>query len=121
FVVYSNSPAGVRRILDVHAGKGKALAESDDYRYMRTIFTTDEKAEDGFVFLSDAFIRQLTGPASRIKEKRRLECMTSLNRLTNAALFGAWETGKMPTDHIDVLAAARLHPDEVAVPEGKGA
>jgi len=28
---------------------------------MRTIFTAADKAEDGFVFLSDAFIRQLTG------------------------------------------------------------
>jgi hypothetical protein len=121
FVIYSNSPVGVRRVLDAHAARIKCLADADDFRYMRTVFPTGEKGEDGFVFLSDAFIRQLTGPASRIKEKRRLEALTSLYLLTNAALFGAWETGKLPADHAAVLAAAGLRPEDVAVPEGKGA
>ena len=88
---------------------------------MRTVFSSADKKEDGFVFLSDAFIRRLVGPASRIKEKRRLEALTSLHMLTNAALFGAWETGKLPADHAAVLAAAGLRPEDVAVPEGKGA
>jgi hypothetical protein len=121
YVVYSNSPVAVRRILDTHAGKGKSLAESQDYQYLRTVFPVNDKAEDGFVFLSDAFIRQLTGPASRIKEKRRLEALTSLNLLTNAALFGAWETGKLPADQAAVLAAAGLRPEDVAIYDGKGA
>jgi hypothetical protein len=121
FVIYSNSPAGVRRVLDAHAGRGKRLADAQDFRYMRTVFPSGDRGEDGFVFLSDAFIRQLVGPASRIKEKRRLEALTSLSMLTNAALFGAWETGKLPADHAAALAAAGLRPEDVAVPEGKGA
>ena len=121
FVIYSNSPAGVRRVLDARAGRGKCLADSRDFQYMRTVFPPKEKAEDGFLFLSDAFIRQLVGPASRIKEKRRMEALTSLTMLSNAALFGAWETGKFPADHAAVLAAAGLKPEDVAVPEGKGA
>ena len=62
---------------------------------MRTVFRADDKSEDGFLFLSDAFIRQLVGPASKIKEKRRLEALTSLYMLTNAALFTAWENGRV--------------------------
>ncbi len=121
FVLYSNSPVGVRRALDAQAGRSKCLADADDFRYVRTVFPPGEKGEDGFVFLSDAFIRQLTGPAGRIKEKRRLEALTSLYLLTNAALFGAWETGKLPADHAAALSAAGLGPEDVAVPEGKAA
>ena len=73
FVVYSNSPAGLRRVVDAHQGRLKSLAEALDFRYMRTVFPADAEKEDGFVFLSDPFIRQLVGPASKIKEKRRLE------------------------------------------------
>ncbi len=121
FIIYSNSPLGVRRVLDAHAGRIKRLADADDFRYMRTIFPLGDKAEDGFLFLPDAFIRRLTGPATRIKEKRRLEALTSLYLLTNAALFSAWETGKLPADHAAALAGAGLRADDIVVPEGKGA
>ncbi len=119
FVVYSNSPVGIRRALDAHAKTGKCLVEASDFRYMRTLFPAEDEKEDGFVYLSDAFIRQLTGPASRIKEKRRLEALTSMQMLTNAALFHAWETGKLPANQAEVLAGAGLRPEDVAVPEGK--
>jgi hypothetical protein len=119
FVIYSNSPAGVRRVIDARRKEGKCLADSSDFRYMRTVFPLGDDKEEGFVFLSDAFIRQLTGPASRIKEKRRLETLTSLYMTTNAALFCAWETGKLPTDLGAVLAGAGLRPDDIAAPEGQ--
>jgi hypothetical protein len=120
FVIYSNSPAGVRRVIDTHAERANSLANSNDLRYMRSVFPPGEKSENGFVFLSDAFIRRLTGPATRIKEKRRLEALTSMTMLTNAALFCAWETGKLPASHEAALTVAGLRPAEVAVPEGRG-
>src|SRR5262249_33966753 len=109
-VIYSNSLAGLKRVLDAHAGKIKRLSESQDFQYMRTVFRADDKAEDGFLFLSDAFIRQLVGPASKIKEKRRLEALTSLHMITSGALFTAWETGRPPAAHREVLAGANLKP-----------
>jgi hypothetical protein len=118
FAIYSNSPAGVRRIIDAQRKEGRCLADSSDFRYMRTVFPLDDAKEEGFVFLPDAFIRQLTGPASRIKEKRRLEALTSLYMVNNAALFCAWETGKLPADLRTALAGAGLTADDVAVPEG---
>jgi hypothetical protein len=117
FVIYSNSPAGVRRVIDAQRKEGKSLADASDFRYMRTVFPVEDEKEEGFVFLSDAFIRQLSGPASRIKEKRRLEALTSLYMATNAALFCAWETGKLPADLKAALAGAGLRPDDIAVPE----
>jgi hypothetical protein len=120
FVIYSNSPVGIRRVLDAERKEGKSLADSNDFRYLRTIFPVDDAAEDGLVFLPDAFLRQLTGPASRIKEKRRIEALTSLYMMTNAALFCAWETGKLPANETLALFGAGLRPEDVAVPEGKG-
>jgi hypothetical protein len=121
YVLYSNSPVGLRRVLDAHKGKGKRLADARDFQYMRTIFRNDDKAEDGFLFLSDAFIRQLVGPASKIKEKRRLEALTSLYMLTHGALFHAWETGQLPDSHMKALTGANLKAEEVPMPEGKPA
>jgi hypothetical protein len=120
FVVYSNSPAGVRRVIDTHQHRHKSLADSLDFQYMRTVFRADAKGEDGFAFLSNPFIRNLVGPASKIKEKRRLEALTSLAMTNYAALFSAWENGRLPTNHRGLLTAARLKPGEIYSPEGKG-
>jgi hypothetical protein len=118
-VVYANSPVGLRRILDARAGRLKALAESLDFQYMRTVFVRSDRAEDGFGFLSDAFIRNLVGPASKIKEKRRLEALASLRLVTNAALFTALETGALPLTHRELMKQAHLKPEEVYAPEGE--
>src|SRR5262249_14125027 len=111
FVVYSNSPVGLKRVIDTHLGRIGSLSSSLDFQYMRTVFRADDMEEYGVAFLSDAFIRQLVGPASKIKEMRRLEALTSLSMLTNGALFTAWETGKLPADHDALMQAARLRPD----------
>ncbi|MBV9123496.1 MAG: hypothetical protein JO112_09075, partial [Planctomycetes bacterium] len=121
FIIYANSPAGLRRVLDTRDGRLPCLADSLDFQYMRTVFRREDEQEDGFAFLSDAFIRQLVGPASKIKEKRRLEALTSLAMVSNAALFTAWETGKLPADHAALLAASALKPEYLYTPEGKGA
>jgi hypothetical protein len=119
FVIYSNSAVGLRRVLDTHQGRHKSLWDSLDFQYMRTVFRSDEAEEDGFAFLSDAFIRQLVGPVSKIKELRRLEGLASLSMLTHGAMFTAWETGKLPSGHSELLDAARLRPEHIYVPEGK--
>ncbi len=59
-------------MIDTFKGKHAALADSLDYQYMRTVFRLEDRLEDGFVFLSDRFIRTLVGPATRIKTKRWL-------------------------------------------------
>src|SRR5262249_42056795 len=81
----------------------------------------EDPQEDGFVFLSDAFIRNLVGPATRIKERRRLEGLTSLYMVTHGALYHGWERGKLPPHHNDLLAATALKPAEIFTPDGSGA
>lgn len=121
FVIYANSPVGVRRVLDAYQGRSKQLAQSLDYQYMRTIFRYDDKDEDGFAFLSDAFIRNLVGPASKIKERRRLEALVSLHMLTHGAMLAAWETGKPPTSQKNILQVAGLKVDELPMSGGEPA
>jgi len=118
FVVYSNSPAAVRRIVDTQQGRLPALADALDFQYMRTIFSAGA-SEEGFAFLSDAFIRQFVGPASKIKEKRRLEVLTSLAMCTNDAMFTAWETGELPAAQKGSVSPSVLKPEEIYTPEGK--
>jgi hypothetical protein len=119
--VYSNSAAAVRRVIDASKGKLKPLADSLDFQYMRIIFRADDKDADGFVFLSDPFIRNLVGPSVRIKERRRLEALTSLQMATHGAMFTAWETGKLPVNHDHLLQATGLKAEELFTPDGGGA
>lgn len=116
--VFSNSPVAVRRVIDAQKGKIKRLADSLDFQYMRTIFRADDPDEDGFVFLSDAFIRNLVGPRVRIKERRRLEALTSLSMLHHGAMFTAWETGKLPQSFQHILTATGMNPNELFSPDG---
>jgi len=120
FVIYSNSPAGVRRIIDTQQGRHKALADSLDFQYMRTVFSVEDQQEDGFAFLSDRFIRTLVGPASKIKEKRRVEALTSLQMTMNDVMFTAWETGQLPGEQKKLYVSRVLMAEEIYVPEGKG-
>jgi hypothetical protein len=115
-VIYSNSPVGLRRVLDARQGRLKDLADSLDFQYMRTVFRGNDPEEDGFLFLSDPFIRQFVGPASKIKEKRRLEALTSLTMLTNGVLFTAWETAPRPAGQHAALTPTGLKPDELYAP-----
>jgi hypothetical protein len=120
-LILSNSPAGLKRVVDAAKGKSKRLADALDFQYMRVVFRADDKGEDGFAYLPDAFIRNFVGPASRIKQKRRLEALTSLHMLTHGALLTAWESGKTPTSTPNLLTAAGLRGEEVPVPDGKPA
>jgi hypothetical protein len=120
FAIYSNSLVGLRRVLEAYRGKRKALADALDFQYMRTVFRLEDPREDGFLFLSDPFLRRLVGPALRIKERRRLEGLTSLYMTTHAALFTAWQTGSLPESHNALLAHAGVKAEELFSPDGPG-
>jgi hypothetical protein len=121
FVLHANSLPALRRVLDTGQGRRPALAESPDFRHMRAVFPVADRDEDGFILLPDAFVRQVVGPASKIKEKRRREALTSLHLVTYGGLFAAWETGSLPPDQRALLSAAALTPEEIATPDGDGA
>jgi hypothetical protein len=117
-LVYANSPVGMRRVLDSFRGRLARLADAADFHYARTQFPSDDPAEDGFLYLSEAFIRQLAGPASKIKEKRRLEALTSLAMVTNGALFTAWENAR-PGRQQQPAFPSGLKKEELYAPGGQ--
>lgn len=124
-VAHSNSLVALQRIIDVHQGRRKSLADSLDFQYMRTTFVKPsgldmQHVEAGFAFLSDAFIRRLVGPESRIREKRRLEAMASLSLVTNAALFHVHQNGILPKNFQALKEFAQLRDHEIEIRDGKG-
>jgi hypothetical protein len=97
-VVLSNSRPALERVLDTISDDRKSLSGCLDFQYMRTVFERDDRAEDGFVFLSDDFFRALLSPGTRIKEMRRLSTRAALTAASHAALLHAESRGKWPAD-----------------------
>ncbi len=99
YAVYANSRKALVRIIEAARGKRPSLKAALDFAYMRSLFPLGASEEDGFLFLSDPFLRAITGPRLRIAEKRRLETLTTLEMVKNAALLYLFERpgAKVPT------------------------
>lgn len=97
YKVYSNSLDALKRVIDTHAKRRRSLADEPDFRYMRTIFPARPQEEDGFLYLSDAFIRKLVGPRWKIEAQRRIICQNHLRMITNAATLYRAELRTRPT------------------------
>jgi hypothetical protein len=100
--VRSNSKAGLRRVLEAIRGKtpdGKVvrrLGDSTEFAYIRTLMPRGAKEEDGFIYLSDPFIRHLVGPTLKLTERRRMLCYNHLRMIGHAALMYRTEFGRSP-------------------------
>ena len=94
--VVSTSLAALQRIVAVSSGRLPALAQADDFRYMRTIFPQNAQEEDIFVYLSDAHIRNLVSPRWKIGEARRMRCSGNMTLLANARLWFRAEQRREP-------------------------
>ncbi|MDK9716994.1 MAG: hypothetical protein OEL57_03690 [Trichlorobacter sp.] len=101
--IVSTSKAALERVLAVEAKQSPALAQADDFRYMRTIFPQDAKEEDIFIYLSDSHIRNLVGPQWKIAEARRMRCSANMGLIANARLWFKTEKRREPT--MDELVA----------------
>lgn len=95
--VVSTSLPALERIVAVSARRLPALAQADDFRYMRTIFPQNAREEDIFIYLSDAHIRNLVGPRWKIGEARRMRCAGNMTLLANARLWFRAEKRREPT------------------------
>jgi len=85
YKVYSNSMDTLQLIINTYAKKRKSMAENLDFKYMRTIFPGTAAAEDGFIYMSDSFIRKLLSARWKIEAQRRIICQTHLRMIANAA------------------------------------
>lgn len=113
--VRSNCRVAFERVLETIRGRtadGKTvrrLGNSAEFAYIRTLFPRRAAEEDGFVYLSDPFIRRLVGPELRLTEQRRVRCYNHLRMIGHAALLYQSEHGK-PPDSLDALAKADCCP-----------
>ncbi|HWW74818.1 MAG TPA: hypothetical protein VNZ44_05435, partial [Pyrinomonadaceae bacterium] len=113
--VRSNSLAAFRRIIEAIKGKdsqGRAvrrLGDTAEFAYIRTLMPRGDAREDGFVYLSDPFVRRLMGPVVKLTERRRLLCYNHLRMIGHAALLFRTERGRAP-ENLEELRAAGAAP-----------
>lgn len=106
--VRSNSKVALERILHTIVGPtapgstSKSLAQSDEFRYIRTLMPLGAEEEDGFVYLSDPFIRNLIGAEKKLTQRNRLLCRCELQMLDYAQLLYRTQYGKV-ADSIEEL------------------
>jgi hypothetical protein len=115
-VVLANSPAAIERILATADAKHPALSASGDFQYFRGLYPADAKR--GFVFLSDAFVGRMTGPAFKIAAARRMEAAADLRAVSGAALLHATLEGAPAADAAALVKAGVLAPDELVHADG---
>lgn len=118
YIIYSNSHRAIRQVIDVATGKGRALHDALDYRYATILLPPADDARAGYFFASEAFIRRLAGPETKIAERRRLLCFNNLVMLNNASLFHRLEHGKSPTSLSDLVEGRFVDPAKVVCPHG---
>jgi len=97
YKVYSNSMDTLQLIIDTHAKRRKSMAENLDLKYMRTIFPGAAAAEDGFIYLSDSFIRKLLSARWKIEAQRRIICQNHLRMISNAETMYRMEMRRKPS------------------------
>lgn len=104
----STSLSALRRVADTVNGTLPPLAKSDDFRYARSLYPYASEAEDGFLFLSDAFVRQVVGPRQKIAEARRVRCAVSLQTAAFATMLFQGERREAPTSLEELFARGFL-------------
>ncbi len=106
--VRTNSLAAFQRIIAAMNGQ-KPLGATTEMAYIRTLMPRGASEEDGFVYLSDPFIRRLVGPQLKITERRRMLCYNHLRMVGHASLLYQTEQGKKPNS-IAALAQDNCSP-----------
>jgi hypothetical protein len=106
FHFVTRSRALMKRFLETGAGEG-SLGASKEFRYARSVMPTD-RGDTVFLYLSDAFFRNLVGPRYRVETIRRMQAMADVELVEMARLASAAE-GK-PGETIDELVAGGFLP-----------
>ncbi len=100
--VRSNSEVALRRVIEAVVGKTadgepvSRLGETDEFRFIRTLMPRGAEEEDGLIYLSDPFIRRLTGPKVKLTERRRMIAYNHLRMIGHAAMLYRTQFGRKP-------------------------
>jgi len=114
----SSSAVLVARFLQTAKGQD-SLGASKDFRHLRTIMPLTRN-DSVFVYLSDAFLHNITGPRYRIEMLRRLEAVTDIELVLLAKLESATE-GKPSGTIAEMVATGILPPNLGPRPDGSRA
>jgi hypothetical protein len=116
--VRSNSEAALRRVIEAVRGKTETgqpvrrLGETAELKYIRSLLLLPGAgSEDGFLYVSEAFLRHLVSPALKLTERRRLLGHSHLKMIGYAAQMYRTQYGKAPTS-LEDLARAGCVPGE---------
>ena len=105
----------IRRFLETAFGKG-ALGTSDEFRYARTVLP-QSRQDTVFIYLSDAFFRNLVGPHYQIELARRVRSAADIELVRLASLASAAE-GK-PDGTLEELSEGGFLPPKVRPARGR--
>ncbi len=110
--VRSNSKVAMDRVLRAIIGnKGiRRLGDSTELKYIRTLMVRGDEREDGFIYLSDPFIRRLVGPELKLTERRRMLAYNYLRMIGHAAMLYRTQFGRKP-ESLEQLAETGCAPD----------
>lgn len=120
----SNSRAALQRILDATVFGAPSLGSSDEFLFVRTLMPYEEKTVDDdidvFIYFSDAFIRNLVGPRTRIAQRRRKICHCFLKMIDSSILLYGSQECKIPTslEELRMRECITITESEMACPEG---
>ena len=117
-LMLTNSRRGMERLLAAHAGRVPRLSESGDFRYLRAVYPFSADAEDGYAFISDAFVARATSPRTRILQARRMGAQADLYAVGYAALLHGWLEGTPPRDARDLERSGLLRAAELRHADG---
>lgn len=106
FHLITTSKAIVQRFLETGSGQG-ALGTSDEFRYARSVLPTS-RDDTVFVYLSDAFFRNMVSPHHQVELGRRIEAMGDIELAQVARLAAAAE--RKPGDSLEALAQGGFLP-----------
>lgn len=110
-------PDEVDKVLALHDQNGKGgLGKLAEFRYMLTQCGPGPDTRV-FAYLSDPFIRRLTGPAVKIAQHRRLRARADLERLHAGALLHRQDTGEAAESLETLLESKYVAPLSLVKPE----
>ncbi|MCR9294452.1 MAG: DUF1559 domain-containing protein, partial [bacterium] len=126
--VRSNSRVALERVLSVMLGRPHQsqdlvrLSDTDEFKYIRTLMPIDAQEEDGIIYLSDPFIRNVVGPTQKLTQRSRLMCNSQLQLIAYASLLYQTQFGKKASSLEQLQARGCLGtaeaPLELRCPDG---
>lgn len=115
FHFFTTSKYLVRRFLAMESGEG-SLGASHEFRHARTLMPLSRN-DTIWLYVSDAFFRNITSPSYRIEMARRLQAVADIELVQLAKLAAAAEN--RPGDTLEqLMSAGALPPDFGPLPDG---